>query len=76
MPEETYTEAQVSEAANAALSLIVGEIECDDEWEDLLSLMVNATMTVLVSEMQADLEEVVTENYGQSLDEFKSERGF
>ncbi|MGW2710751.1 hypothetical protein ACWC4J_17425 [Streptomyces sp. NPDC001356] len=73
---KTYTEDQVSEAANAAMDLIVQDIECDDEWEDLLSLMVNATMTVLKSEMGADLEEVVEENYGLSLQEFKDERGF
>jgi len=73
---KTYTEDQVSEAANAAMDLIIGDIECDDEWEDLLSLMVNTTMTVLTTDMSADLEEVVQENYGQELDEFKSERGF
>lgn len=73
---KTYTEHQVSEAANAALGLIIDEIECDQEWEDLLSLMVNATLTVLASGMQADLEDVVQENYGEELDEFKSERGF
>ncbi|QJS09120.1 hypothetical protein HKX69_05970 [Streptomyces argyrophyllae] len=73
---KTYTEDQVSEAANAAMDLIIQDIECDDEWEDLLSLMVNATMTVLKSEMGADLEEVVEENYGLSLQEFKDERGF
>jgi hypothetical protein len=66
----------VSEAVNAAADLIMQEIECDQEWEDLLNLMVNATLTVLKSEMGADLEEVVEENYGQDLDEFKSERGF
>jgi hypothetical protein len=74
--EKTYTHDQVSEAANAAADLIIQEIECDDEWEDLLNLMVNATLTVLTTEMGADLEEVVEENYGQSLDEFKDERGF
>lgn len=73
---KTYTEEQVSEAANAAADLIIQEIECDQEWEDLLSLMVNATLTVLRSEMGADLEEVVEENYGERLYEFKSKRGF
>ncbi|MFF4245203.1 hypothetical protein ACFYY2_12100 [Streptomyces sp. NPDC001822] len=76
VPEKTYTEAQVSEAVNAAMDLIIGEIECDQEWEDLLSLMANATLTVLKSEMGADLEDVVEENYGEELDEFKSARGF
>jgi outer membrane protein assembly factor BamD (BamD/ComL family) len=73
---KTYTEHQVSEAANAALQLIIDDIECDDEWEDLLSLLVNATMTVLTSDMEATFEDVITENYGESVDEFKSERGF
>jgi uncharacterized membrane protein YheB (UPF0754 family) len=73
---KTYTEAQVSEAANAAMDLIIQDIPCDDEWEDLLSFLVNATMSVLTSNMSADLEEVVLENYGQELEEFKSERGF
>jgi outer membrane protein assembly factor BamD (BamD/ComL family) len=73
---KTYTERQVSEAASAAMDLILQDIECDDEWEDLLSLMVNATVSVLASDMSADLEEVVEENYGQSLEEFKDERGF
>jgi hypothetical protein len=73
---KTYTEAQVSEAVNAAMDLIIQEIPCDDEWEDLLSLQVNATMSVLTSNMGADLEDVVRENYGQELDEFKAERGF
>lgn len=73
---KTYTEAQVSEAANTAMDLIIQEIVCDDEWEDLLALLVNATMSVLTSNMGADLDDVVRENYGQELDEFKSERGF
>jgi uncharacterized membrane protein YheB (UPF0754 family) len=73
---KTYTEDQVSEAVNAAADLIIQDIECDDQWEDLLSLMVNATLSVLKSDMGADLEEVVEENYGQSLHEFKDERGF
>ncbi|MEV5677434.1 hypothetical protein [Streptomyces sp. NPDC052179] len=71
-----YTEQQVSQAASAAMDLILAEIECDQEWEDLLSLMANATVTVLTSELSADLEEVVQENYGQELEEFKSDRGF
>ncbi|MFI8815700.1 MULTISPECIES: hypothetical protein [unclassified Streptomyces] len=71
-----YTEQQVSQAASAAMDLIIAEIECDQELEDLLSLMVNATVTVLTSELSADLEEVVQENYGQELEEFKSDRGF
>jgi hypothetical protein len=33
-------------------------------------------VSVLTSDMSADLEDVVQENYGQELDEFKSERGF
>ncbi|WP_063793998.1 hypothetical protein [Streptomyces graminilatus] len=74
--EKTYTEDRVSEAANAAMDLVIQDIECDQEMEDLLSLLVNATITVLTSDMQADLEDVVTENYGQDLDEFKSERGW
>lgn len=71
-----YTEQQVSQAASAAMDLILAEIECDQEWEELLSLMTNATVTVLTSELSADLEEVVQENYGQELEEFKSDRGF
>jgi uncharacterized membrane protein YheB (UPF0754 family) len=74
--EKTYTERQVSEAASTAMDLIIQDIPCDDEWEDLLSLLVNATVSVLTSDMSADLEDVVRENYGQELDEFKSERGF
>jgi hypothetical protein len=73
---KTYTEHQVSEAANAAMDLIIQEIPCDDDWEDLLSLMVNATISVLTSDMKATLEDVIEENYGESLDKFKSERGF
>ncbi|NEB42567.1 hypothetical protein [Streptomyces sp. SID14515] len=73
---KVYTEQQVSQATSAAMDLILGEIECDQEWEDLLSLMGNATVTVLTSELSADLEEVVQENYGQELEEFKSDRGF
>jgi uncharacterized membrane protein YheB (UPF0754 family) len=72
---KTYTEAQVSEAANTAMDLIIQDIECDDEWEDLLSLLVNATISVLTSDMKATLEDVVEENYGEDLDEFKSVRG-
>lgn len=74
--DKTYTESRVNEAASAAMDLIIQEIECDQEWEELLSLMVNATMTVLTSELGADLEDVVRANYGQDLGEFKSERGF
>jgi uncharacterized membrane protein YheB (UPF0754 family) len=73
---KTYTERQVSEAASTAMDLIIQEIPCDQEWEDLLSLLVNATVSVLTSDMGADLEDVVQENYGQELDEFKDERGF
>lgn len=76
MSEKTYTEDQVSEAANAAMQLIIDDIACDDEWEDLLSLMVNATVSVLTSGMQATLEDVIEENYGESVDEFKDARGF
>ncbi|MCT6776080.1 hypothetical protein LXH09_05510 [Streptomyces sp. CS7] len=71
-----YTERQVTDAAYAAKNLILGEIECDQAWEDLLSLMVNATVTVLASGLSADLEEIVWKNYGQELEEFKSDRGF
>ncbi|MEU8948807.1 hypothetical protein [Streptomyces sp. NPDC048489] len=71
----TYTEAEVSEAANAAMSLITDEIEVDDDMEDLLSLLVNATVTVLASGMKAELEDVVMENYGEDLDEWKETRG-
>ncbi|MFJ9234408.1 hypothetical protein ACIRJ3_05410 [Streptomyces anulatus] len=71
-----YTEHQVTEAAHVAKDLILGEIECDQTWEDLLSLMANATATVLTSGLSADLEEVVQRNYGQELEEFKSDRGF
>ncbi|MFD5689657.1 hypothetical protein [Streptomyces rubiginosohelvolus] len=70
-----YTEHQVTDAAYAAKNLILGEIECDQVWEDLLSLMVNATVTVLASGLSADLEEIVRKNYGQELEEFKSDRG-
>jgi uncharacterized membrane protein YheB (UPF0754 family) len=73
---KTYTEAQVSEAASTAMDLILQDIECDDEWEELLSLLVNATVSVLTSGMKATLEDVIEENYGESVDEFKSERGF
>ncbi|WP_328377066.1 hypothetical protein OHB13_11990 [Streptomyces sp. NBC_00440] len=73
---KTYTESRVSEAANAARDLIIQEIECDIDSEDLLSLLVNATISVLTSGMSADLDEVVRENYGESLDEYKAERGF
>jgi hypothetical protein len=72
----TYTEAQVEEAAKAAMQLIIDDIPCDDEIEDLLSLLVNATLSVLTSGMQALLEDVITENYAQDLDTFKDERGF
>ncbi|MFD4608256.1 hypothetical protein ACFWOT_09080 [Streptomyces sp. NPDC058440] len=73
---KTYTEDQVSEAVNAAADLIIQEIECDQEWEDLLSLMVNATLSVLKSGMNATLEDVVSENYGEDLYDFKNVRGF
>ncbi|MFB6654860.1 hypothetical protein ACFCZ4_06755 [Streptomyces microflavus] len=73
---KTYTEHQVTEAAHVAKDLILGEIMCDQQWEDLLSLMANATATVLTSGLAADLEEVVQKNYGQELEEFKSDRGF
>jgi hypothetical protein len=73
---KTYTEDQVSEAVNAAMDMILGEIEMDDPEEDMLSLLVNATMTVLKSGMEATFEDVITENYGESVDEFKDERGF
>lgn len=76
MSEKTYTEQQVSEAANVAMDLIIQDIECDQEWEDLLSLMVNATLSVLKSDMQATLEDVVQENYGEELYDFKNARGF
>ncbi|NEC21201.1 hypothetical protein [Streptomyces parvus] len=71
-----YTEHQVTDAAYAAKNLILGEIECGQVWEDLLSLMVNATVTVLASGLSAGLEEIVRKNYGQELEEFKSDRGF
>ena len=73
---KTYTEDQVTEAANAALQLIIDDIPCDDEWEDLLSLMVNTTIAVLTSGMQTTLEEAVVAHYGEDLDEFMSTRGF
>ncbi|MER6382119.1 hypothetical protein ACWDBD_38755 [Streptomyces sp. NPDC001118] len=76
MPVKTYTEDQVSEAANAAMQLIIDDIECDDEWEDLLSLMVNATISVITSDMGATLEDVIEEKYGESVDEFRNARGF
>ncbi|MFC9591548.1 hypothetical protein ACFTUC_17380 [Streptomyces sp. NPDC056944] len=74
--EKTYTEKQVSEAAQAAMDLILQEIELDDADEELLLLMVNSTCTVLVSEMGADFEDVVEENYDRSVQEFKDERGW
>ncbi|MGW1231401.1 hypothetical protein [Streptomyces californicus] len=71
-----YSGHQVTDAALVAKDLILGEIECDQQWEDLLSLMVHAVVTVLTSGLAADLEEVVQTNYGQELEEFKSDRGF
>jgi hypothetical protein len=73
---KTYTEDQVSEAVNAAMNMILGEIEIDDPEEDMLSLMVNATMTILHSGAKATFEDVVMGNYGEDVDEFKSTRGF
>ncbi|MGJ3559665.1 hypothetical protein ACR6C2_16980 [Streptomyces sp. INA 01156] len=73
---KTYTEDQVSEAVNAAMDMILQEIEVDQHEEDMLSLMVNATLSVLKSGMKATLEDVTEENYGEYLDEFKSVRGF
>jgi hypothetical protein len=73
---KTYTEDQVSEAVNAAMDMILGEVEFDDSEEDMLSLLVNATMTVLQSGMKATFEDVIAENYGEDVDEFKSARGF
>ncbi|MFC4498767.1 MULTISPECIES: hypothetical protein [Streptomyces] len=73
---KTYTEDQVTEAANAALQLIIDDIPCDDEWEEPLSLMVNTTISALTSGMQTTSEEAVLEHYGEDLDEFMSTRGF
>ncbi|MVO87451.1 hypothetical protein GPA10_22470 [Streptomyces sp. p1417] len=72
----TYTEEQVTKAANAAADIILEEIELDQDGEDLLHLLVNAAVTVLVTDMQADFSDVIAENYGLTVDEFKSERGF
>ncbi|MFK0231190.1 hypothetical protein ACIQUL_36100 [Streptomyces sp. NPDC090303] len=73
----TYTREQVSEAANAAMDLILGAVGCDDSEEDLLSLLVNATMSVLTSDMGADFEDVVMENYDvDDVQEFLDERGW
>ncbi|MEV3860688.1 hypothetical protein AB0J38_41065 [Streptomyces sp. NPDC050095] len=57
--EKTYTEEQVSTAASTAMDLVLGEIEVDEVGEDLLALMVNAMVSVLTSDMQATLEDVV-----------------
>lgn len=73
---KTYTEEQVSEAASAARGMILGDIGCDQGIEDLLALMVNATVSVLTSGMQATFEDVIEENYGEPVDDFKSDRGF
>lgn len=73
---KTYTEHYVSEAVNAAMGMILDEFEIGEEEEAVLELMVNATMTILASEMKATVEDVIAENYDEeSLDEWKSERG-
>lgn len=71
----TYTREQVSEAVNAAMDLITDGLEVDQETEDLLALLVNGTLTVLTSETGANLEDVIQENYGEDLDEWRKTRG-
>ncbi|MET7984587.1 hypothetical protein [Streptomyces sp. NPDC005281] len=70
----TFTEEYVHEGVNAAMNMILAEFEIDDEQEELLALMVNATLTILGSEMKATIEDVITVNYAVDVDEFKSER--
>ncbi|MFF3416794.1 hypothetical protein ACFYW9_19155 [Streptomyces sp. NPDC002698] len=71
----TYTEHYVSEAVDAAMGMILDEFEIDDEQEEILALMVNATMTILASEMTATIEDVIEENYAVDVNEWKGERG-
>jgi outer membrane protein assembly factor BamD (BamD/ComL family) len=74
MAVRTYTEDYVSEAVNAAMNMILAEFEIDDEQEEVLALMVNATLTILGSEMKATIEDVIAVNYAVDVDEYKSER--
>jgi beta-glucosidase-like glycosyl hydrolase len=74
MAVRTYTEDYVSEAVNAAMDMILGEFEIDDEQEEVLALMVKATLTILGSEMKATIEDVIAVNYAVDVDEYKSER--
>jgi len=73
---DQYTEEQVRGAANAAVALITDEIECDDERGDLLSLMVNATLTVLRSGMATTFEDVISGQFGTSARDYLIERGW
>jgi uncharacterized protein YxjI len=74
MAVRTYTEDYVSEAVNAAMNMILAEFEIDDEQEEVLALMVKATLTILGSEMKATIEDVIAVNYAVDVDEYKSER--
>ena len=73
---QQYTEEEVREAANAAAALITDEIKCDDEHGDLLSLMVNATLAVLVSGLTTTFEDVIREEFSTSAREYLTERGW
>lgn len=64
MAKKTFTYEQVSTAANSAADMLV---TADSDTQTLIDFMVNAMLTALENP-EADVEDVIEENYGEGED--------
>lgn len=70
MPEQRVSRAEVTRALNRCADLINDAAElADSGTRDALNLLVNATIYVLFDNPDAELDEIVEDNYDDSYDE-------